>query len=362
MFASPLRVCVFTTLVTVASTVSTIMCEPSRLSAAGTEESPTQVVATAGDDFALKLYRQLAKQTPDKNLFFSPYSMTSALGMALEGARGNTADEMARRSAFRRRSPHGRRRPAAPWNTAIIHAGMAELNRQLCGTARPARRSVSGLRSFAKSWTKRRNAREQGGDSAATPGKSTRRDGNSPPSSIRCSLRWTGTSCAWPTPVGREGLSVPPRVPRRPANELCNRRGRLDGLSQCPRRRTQGNQRLVRETDQRPNPRRDAAGLDYVADPARAGQCHLFPRTVAEPFDAKSTKDEVFTLRAKDTVQVPMMQKRHVVNGYAAFNADGSLFETPGEYDPGGMDQPKLYPDDRGFSPPTSLTKGAASR
>src|SRR5262245_37949457 len=48
----------------------------------------------AGNDFACDLYKVLGKDQEGKNVFFSPYSISSALAMTLEGARGQTADEM----------------------------------------------------------------------------------------------------------------------------------------------------------------------------------------------------------------------------------------------------------------------------
>jgi serpin B len=52
------------------------------------------VVAKGGMAFALDLYGQLASQPG--NLFFSPYSISSALAMTCGGAAGHTAEEMAR--------------------------------------------------------------------------------------------------------------------------------------------------------------------------------------------------------------------------------------------------------------------------
>jgi serpin B len=49
--------------------------------------------ATAGNTFALALYAEL--QASDGNLFFSPSSIFTALGMTYAGARGETAREMA---------------------------------------------------------------------------------------------------------------------------------------------------------------------------------------------------------------------------------------------------------------------------
>mgnify|MGYP003541509399 CR=1 FL=1 len=45
--------------------------------------------------FALDLYRQLAGEDPQANLFFSPYSISTALAMTYTGAHGQTATEMA---------------------------------------------------------------------------------------------------------------------------------------------------------------------------------------------------------------------------------------------------------------------------
>jgi len=50
-------------------------------------------LAAAGDDFDFDLYRRLAAR--DGNLFFSGYSIRTALAMTAAGARGKTAEEMA---------------------------------------------------------------------------------------------------------------------------------------------------------------------------------------------------------------------------------------------------------------------------
>jgi serpin B len=44
--------------------------------------------------FALDLYAKLAAEKKDANLFFSPYSLSSALAMTCTGARGKTAEQM----------------------------------------------------------------------------------------------------------------------------------------------------------------------------------------------------------------------------------------------------------------------------
>ncbi len=56
--------------------------------------SPTssELLAKGNSSFAVNMYKQLG--ATDGNLFFSPYSISSALGMTYAGARGNTAREM----------------------------------------------------------------------------------------------------------------------------------------------------------------------------------------------------------------------------------------------------------------------------
>ena len=59
---------------------------------------PSGIFAGHEDDFALPLYGQLRQGIG--NLFFSPYSVRSALAMAWAGARGETAAQMARALRF----------------------------------------------------------------------------------------------------------------------------------------------------------------------------------------------------------------------------------------------------------------------
>ena len=47
-------------------------------------------------EFAIALYRQLSAGEPNKNLFFSPYSISRTLGIAAEGAAGRTKREILR--------------------------------------------------------------------------------------------------------------------------------------------------------------------------------------------------------------------------------------------------------------------------
>ena len=53
-----------------------------------------QAVADGNNHFALELYGKLSEAEKGKNLFFSPYSIHTALGMTATGAKGTTREQM----------------------------------------------------------------------------------------------------------------------------------------------------------------------------------------------------------------------------------------------------------------------------
>lgn len=59
------------------------------------ESSDIKKLTDGNSQFAFELYHQLRKGKETQNIFFSPYSISTALAMAQLGARGNTAKEMA---------------------------------------------------------------------------------------------------------------------------------------------------------------------------------------------------------------------------------------------------------------------------
>ncbi|KAF5908474.1 leukocyte elastase inhibitor-like [Clarias magur] len=54
----------------------------------------------ANSNFALDLYRAISKESPNENVFISPLSISAALSMVYLGARGGTAEEMAKVLSF----------------------------------------------------------------------------------------------------------------------------------------------------------------------------------------------------------------------------------------------------------------------
>lgn len=98
---------------------------------AGSDASPVKVAVNANSEFAFDLYRHLSVQSDD-NLFFSPYSISGALTMAVEGARGETAMEIAKvlhLTPFAHRL--GNDAQLIPRKTALVHTGYSQINRRL---------------------------------------------------------------------------------------------------------------------------------------------------------------------------------------------------------------------------------------
>ncbi len=82
----------------------------------GAESAPTQSLVEANTAFGLDLYARL-KSNPG-NLFFSPYSISTALAMTYGGARGETEKQMSQVLHFG--AAQGK-----------VHSGFSELQRQL---------------------------------------------------------------------------------------------------------------------------------------------------------------------------------------------------------------------------------------
>jgi serpin B len=81
----------------ISSALAALSLAAAAVSTAAKDEGPTlksdiETLVKGNNRFAVKMYMELGAD--EGNLFFSPYSMSFALGMAYAGARGNTAGEM----------------------------------------------------------------------------------------------------------------------------------------------------------------------------------------------------------------------------------------------------------------------------
>ena len=104
------RILVLTGVVTLVNAQGSITGQANHLLAAEAGKAPVNHAIQANSDFALDLYRQLAKENPGKSLFFSPYSMSSALAMTAEGGPRPDGCADGQRTVLSRRRPAARRR------------------------------------------------------------------------------------------------------------------------------------------------------------------------------------------------------------------------------------------------------------
>jgi serpin B len=66
----------------------------STLDDTGATKEGVNAVVNANNQLAFELYSQFKEESKDSNIFFSPYSISIALTMTYEGAKGQTAEEM----------------------------------------------------------------------------------------------------------------------------------------------------------------------------------------------------------------------------------------------------------------------------
>ncbi len=295
------RVLVLTGVVTLIDVQGGVIGQANHVLATETGKASIDAAVTANSSFAVDLYQRLTKQKENlgKNLFFSPYSLSAALAMTAEGASGETAGEMGKVLRF----PEAARRIGAdaqliPWNTTMIHTGMAELNERLNS-------SNSGdhyeIRVANALW-----------------GEKTYPFRQSYVDSIHEFYKTGGV------------FSV---------DFLTNSEGTRQQINNWTAERTKGRiQDVVSRNDISSDTRLVLANAIF------------FKGEWASKFKSVQTRNGGFTLVNGSKESVPMMsQERVSTTSYAAFNADGSFFNTP-RYLFGKEKEDQLYPGEGGFT------------
>ena len=322
-------------------------------------------VAKMQNAFALDLYRRLAGEPADENLFFSPYSIYAALAMTAEGARAETAQEMGRAlhlpAALRR---HAADAAARPWDFAPVHAGLGGIAAEL----RRGAGAAPGMQARVDSLRKALAGAEGAARQAAEQHDWERRDQQQ----------------ALASSLAAELNELLPQVDRyelRVANALwCDARYALapEFVRVAAAHYGTG---AVRAVDYQHDAEAARGRINaWVAD-STAQRIHdlLSPGSVgastrlvlanaiwfkgewAEEFDAQRTQEAPFRLAGGGEARAPLMNREIQGARYAAFRADGSLFPTPREiglHTKDDPDDPKLYPGAGGFQLATLPYKG----
>ncbi len=270
-------------------------------------KTPLNYAVAANCDFGLDLYRQLAKENEGKNLFFSPYSMSVALAMAAEGARGETALQMGKVLHF----PDEARRSGAdaasnPWNGTLVDSGLAGLSQRYNAQKECEMRVANAL------W-----------------GEKTFRFAKSYVDTID---KFFGTDSVRPVDFVRNAQGV---------------RGLINAWV--------AEQTSDRIKDLIPSGALTARSVLVLTNAI------YFKGDWVEPFQAAATKEDDFFMADGKKGRLPLMHRAEVPSAsYAAFNGDGTFFDTPTmaggprRMRPGGMGGPQkvpaFYPDQDGFT------------
>jgi serine protease inhibitor len=354
------RVLVLSGVVTLTTALGSVTGQANHLLQAEKGKPPVNLAVTANGDFAFDLYGQLAKAKADKNLFFSPYSLSVALAMAAEGARGETAEQMGKALRF----PEAARRVGddaqlLPWNAALIHTGFAALSKRFneANNAVPLelqnkiaglRKELDRLNQLVRQTEKKRDYQE--------------------------ALRVWSQAQQVAGQLNGE-LAKVDRYELRVANALWGeksypfRQSYVDTINKYFE--TGG----VFPVDFRNNPEAARRQInDWVETQTRNRIKDLLPANAlnpdawklvrlvltnaiyfkgawAEDFRPGETRPEDFTTAVGAKVQAPLMRRgSHPFVRYAAFRADGTPFETPDLIGLNERDESKFYPDANGFT------------
>jgi serine protease inhibitor len=299
----------------------------------------------AVNSFACSLYARLVEQ--DENLFISPFSIGTALAMAAEGARGETAQQMGTVLAL----PATAQRDDAhrPWDWSALHTPLA----QLAGRIAPRPPSPASIEKIASLRAKleKANARiasatsydraheELGARAAALADEINVLQADIDPTEFRsANALWVERSFPIEAPyleaIARDydsGGAMP-----------------LDFRAAPERGRVTINQWVARQTKGRIT---DLLAPGMVDDTTRLVLTNAvyFLGEWLEPFDRARTRDEAFHLGDGSRIDVSLMRARKSeAVRYAAFEADGSPFATPRHVTLGDSDVSGRYPT-RGF-------------
>jgi serine protease inhibitor len=312
-----------------------------------TQDAPA---AGASNAFGFDLYGQLARRgAAGKNLFFSPYSITNALAMTAEGARGQTAEQMDAVMRFPSSLKTGD--SWRPYDLSPIHAGLADINEHL--TPKPAlpelRDKIASLRQQLDATNKDLESNHNYDQARMEKQRSAQKLADELnkllPQVDQYELRVA--NALW----GEKSFNF-----EQPYLDTIARFYKTGGFfpmdfghdpEGC---RQQINDWVAKQTNDRI---KDliARGLIKEATRLVLTNAVYFKGDWAEPFDASETNPGDFTTADGSKASVPLMhQSRMKGASYAAFNADGSYFGTPKMVRLDQLnDTASLYPTAGGF-------------
>lgn len=325
------------------------------------DKSNDNVFVEASSVFAVDCYRQLVGEKPDENHFFSPYSIMTALMIAGEGARGQTAAEFGTTLRFPKSLKQGD--PRLPWDTTELHAAQSALFRQLNPDANSseqvklqeeAEQLETTLDSLQAEMTKARQAREwktaeqlRDKEEELIEQLDTTRNRIDTMTLRTANALWREQSF----PVHDDWQQLVQATYGADVIQTADFKNQ-PGI-ECERI----NRWVELQTEERIKDLFREGALNELTRVVIANAIY-FKADWAKPFPV-DTRPAPFTLSNGSSVEAPLMVNYSDPSvRYGAFNADGSLFPTPERVPSDGSSESSYYPDDAGFSVIEKLYRG----
>ncbi len=313
-----------------------------------------KLAESANGNFAVDLYQQLAKENPNQNLFFSPFSVSSALLIAAEGASGETADQMGK-VLHVPTSLHnsGSNAASLPWQLTDLHKGQAAIYYRL--SPEPVSPELSAkiakLRSgldAANRETERLQTSNNWQKAEASNAAAEKLASELNPLLAQTEpYEWRTANAIWAEKTYPFRQSFLDTIHTYYGSVAMP----VDFRGNAETSRKEINDWVAQRTRDRINDLMPAGSIDQLTRLVITNAVY-FKGEWLRPFDVGSTQTKDFHLPGGKNFSTPMMSKYMFdAAGYGAFNGDGTPFNTPHEI-PVAMhdDDPSLYPDAHGFT------------
>lgn len=304
------------------------------------------VAVQANNDFTFRLLQQLSKEKPGENVFVSPWSISSALAMTMEGARNQTALEMGHVLGLPKELKQTGERP---WNMDPYHKGFADLQKR-CTPMRDAakddatRKKIVELKKELETLNKKLQSPGKDYNDLYTKAHHLATTINDLQKQVDL-YELNVANAIW----GEKTYPFDPAFSERVGSFYGSGLVRqADFINSFPAERAKINQWVENQTK---NKIKDLVP-EIPPEIARAIRMILvnaiyFKGQWSDPFDPKHTKPGAFKTADGGSKQTPLMVQ-HMPARYAAFDKNGVHFDTPRNLGFGGK-KVKEYPDDDGF-------------
>lgn len=304
----------------------------------------------ANNEFALELLRDIESHAGGANLFFSPFSIESALSIALEGARGQTALEIGKVLEY---PDELHSSSDEPWDMPSIRADFQQFGKKFQPPASEEAQRVQGELAKLRQQLAKANAaaealqRKNQFQQAAAESQKARQ--------LAARINQLATEVDQFELYNANSLWLDASYPlsKKYQNTIDEFYG-TSGAFSCDFQRSADAERkrinawVGEHTREKIKDIIPAGALTALTRLVIANAIY-FKGTWSQPFDAEQTKPAPFTTSDLKQHAAPLMQRHGFAAGrYAAFNADGSLFDTPRMVDE-SFHEERGYPDRDGF-------------